>query len=254
MNIKVLVATHKKYEMPTDDSLYLPIFVGKTLHPDASLPYTGDNSGVNISEKNTSYNELTALYWAWKNLNADVIGLDHYRRYMSLSKDKSISKVLTRNEIEGLLTNVDIILPKKRNYIIQSNYNHYVHAHHSDPLDETSKIIHDQYPEYFLAFENVMKSKSAHMFNMFIMKKDKFDEYCEWLFNILYLLEDKIDTSEYDAYEKRVYGFVSELLLDVWLETNGYSYKEVNLVHMESQKWLSKGFRFLGRMFVKSRK
>ena len=78
MNIKILVATHKKYDMPTE-RIYLPIHVGKA--GKESLGYQGDDIGDNISWKNTSYCELTGVYWGWKNLQCDYIGLCHYRRY-----------------------------------------------------------------------------------------------------------------------------------------------------------------------------
>ena len=83
MSIKIIVATHKKAKMPTQNS-YLPIQVGASINPD--LGYTKDNTGENISNKNPYYSELTGLYWAWKNLDSDYIGLVHYRRYFALRK------------------------------------------------------------------------------------------------------------------------------------------------------------------------
>lgn len=60
----------------------MPIHVGKVLHPDVDLGIQRDDTGDNISLKNSSYCELTGMYWAWKNLRGvDVIGLCHYRRY-----------------------------------------------------------------------------------------------------------------------------------------------------------------------------
>ena len=79
MKIKVIIAAHKQYLMP-DKDCYLPVQVGSALHK--AVGYTPDNTGDNISEKNPYYCELTGLYWAWKNLPADVLGLVHYRRYM----------------------------------------------------------------------------------------------------------------------------------------------------------------------------
>lgn len=249
MNIKILVATHKNYVMPQDQSLYLPIFVGKDLHPDVNHTFQGDNTGDNISIKNAHYNELTAVYWAWRNLDADAIGLVHYRRYLSLHKQKDLTSVLDQAQAESLLQDHDIILPKKRNYYIESNYSHYVHAHHAEPLDLTRKIIEQDYSMYLNAFDEVMQRKSAHMFNMFIMKQQPFDEYCQWLFDILAKVEQNLDISDYNQYEARVYGFISERLLDVWLAVNEqYRTTEVNFVYMEKQNWLIKGGNFLKRM------
>lgn len=249
MNIKILVAAHKNYVMPQDQNLYLPIFVGKDLHPDVNHTFQGDNTGDNISVKNAHYNELTAIYWAWRNLDADAIGLVHYRRYLSLHKQKDLTSVLDQAQAESLLQDHDIILPKKRNYYIESNYSHYVHAHHAEPLDLTRKIIEQDYSMYLNAFDEVMQRKSAHMFNMFIMKQQPFDEYCQWLFDILAKVEQNLDISDYNQYEARVYGFISERLLDVWLAVNEqYRTTEVNFVYMEKQNWLVKGGNFLKRI------
>ncbi|MFL2030048.1 DUF4422 domain-containing protein [Loigolactobacillus zhaoyuanensis] len=249
MNIKILVAAHKNYVMPEDQNLYLPIFVGKDLHPDVNHTFQGDNTGDNISAKNAHYNELTAIYWAWRNLDAEAIGLVHYRRYLSLHKQKDLATILSQAQAEALLAQHDIVLPKKRNYYIESNYDHYVHAHHAEPLQLARQIIEQDYPTYIKAFDAVMQRKSAHMFNMFIMKQQPFNEYCQWLFDILAKVEQNLDISEYNQYEARVYGFISERLLDVWLTVNRqYSTAEVNFVYMEKQNWLVKGGNFLKRM------
>ena len=85
------------------------------------------------------------------------------------------------------------------------------------------------------------------MFNMFVMRRDLFDQYCEWMFSILEEIENRVDISGYDAYEARIYGFVSEILLDVWIEANKINYKEQNVSFMEPQNWLKKGGLFLKR-------
>ena len=79
MDIKILVAAHKKYHIP-QNPMYIPIHVGHVLAKQ-EFRWQGDDTGNNISSKKTNYCELTALYWAWKNLDADAIGLVHYRRY-----------------------------------------------------------------------------------------------------------------------------------------------------------------------------
>lgn len=85
MDIKIIVAAHKQCEMPKDD-IYLPVQVGKSLNLNKDFGYQTDNSGENISSKNPYYSELTALYWGWKNLDVDYIGLVHYRRFLGIKK------------------------------------------------------------------------------------------------------------------------------------------------------------------------
>ena len=62
-------------------------------------------------------------------------------------------------------------------------------------------------------------------------------------------LEKELDISSYSTNDKRVFGFVSERLLDAWLITNNIAYEELDVVYMESQHWLRKGMAFLNRKF-----
>lgn len=251
MDIKILVAAHKKYWMP-EDNVYLPLHVGREGKKD--LGYTGDNTGDNISSKNPNYCELTGLYWAWKNLKCDYIGLCHYRRYFahkpeSSSVDDKRKAIFSRTDYEQLLQEYDAILPKKRNYYIETVRSQYEHAHNKRDLDMVQDIIHEKYPDYDKAFETVMNSRKLYIYNMFAMKKRAFDEYCKWLFSILFELEQRVDISSYDAYNARVFGFLSERLFNVWLEKQGLNVKEERIVFLEKINWWKKGRDFLQRKF-----
>lgn len=245
---KIIVAVHKKYDMPTS-SLYLPLHVGAEGKGD--LGFTKDNTGENISTLNPNFCELTGLYWAWKNLKADNIGLVHYRRYFkgkeSFVANGKTKKVLSQEELNNI--DADIILPKKRNYYIETLYSHYAHTMYVEPLDITGEIIKEKYPNYLPEFENLKKRKKAHMFNMFIMKKEVLNDYCNWLFDVLFELQKRVDDTKYDSFHARFYGRVSELLLDVYLNTNKLTYKEVGLVNIEKVNWWKKGTSFLKAKF-----
>ncbi|MCT4384173.1 DUF4422 domain-containing protein [Lacticaseibacillus paracasei] len=249
MNVKIMVAAHKKYVMPSDMGLYLPIQVGAA-RTDQRFGFQTDNSGINISNKNANYNELTAQYWAWRNLkDTDAVGLFHYRRYLTsrVLPTHSLNKVLTKAEVLQALTEAPIILPKKRNYIIETNENHYRHAHPVEPLKVLSQIIAAEYGSYDSAFHNVLQRHSAHMFNMFIMKSNLFDEYSSWLFSVLGRVEESIDISQYSVFEQRVFGFLSELLLDTWIETKKYRYKEFPILMVEREHLVKKGLEMIKR-------
>ena len=257
MDIKIIVATHKKYWMP-EDPMYLPVHVGAEgkLDEDGNpldLGFIKDNTGDNISNKNANYCELTGLYWAWKNLDADFIGLAHYRRHFSSSKRSGDKKdrVIGKDELEAILKQSKVLVPKPRNYYIETNYSQYAHAHHAIDLDTTREILKEKYPNYLKAFDSSMRKTIGHRFNMFVMPKDMFDSYCSWLFDVLFELENRLDISGYNANDSRVFGFVSERLLDIWLMTNNVSYREMPYVFMESQNWLEKGFNFLKRKIGK---
>ncbi|MBO6016809.1 MAG: DUF4422 domain-containing protein [Oscillospiraceae bacterium] len=263
MKTIVIVATHKEYPMPVDP-LYLPVQAGRALH--APLAYTGDDTGENISGKNKNFCELTCLYWAWKNLDADAVGLCHYRRYLAgrgsggekplgelttgdKAFDRKTSRILTAREAEALLQKAPVLLPKKRDYYIETGYSQYVHAHHEEDLTVTRAILSARYPDYVEAFDRTLARTKGHRFNMFIMRRDLLDQYCSWLFGVLFELEARLDISAYSDYDKRVFGFVAERLLDVWLETNHIQCLELPVLHLESQHWLKKGTAFLKRKF-----
>lgn len=251
LNIKILIAAHKKYWMP-DDDVYLPVHVGAA--GKADLGYTRDDTGDNISEKNPNFCELTALYWAWKNLDADYVGLVHYRRYFShtqwaMTTETKRRNILHSDDFQRLLQAAPVIVPGKRNYVIETTQSQYEHAHYSGDLKAVKELLHQQCPQYDPAFELVMQRTWGHRFNMFVMRRDYYDAYCSWLFSLLFELEKRLDISQYDAYQARVYGFLAERLLDVWLETNHVPYVEQRVSFLEKQNWLKKGGKFLKRKF-----
>lgn len=243
----IMVAAHKKFPMPHAEG-YLPVLVGAAKNYKPGIKYQRDDEGENISSKNPNYNELTAVYWAWKNLkDVDAIGLVHYRRLFFDTKPYSLNNVLSKPKIEKLLSKYDIILPKKRNYYIESNYSHYIHAHHKEPLDKTREIIKKYYPQYLINFDKVMQRKKAHMFNMFIMRKVGFESYCSFIFGVLEKVESQIDISNYSVQEKRVFGYISELLMDVWLETNNFQATEVKWEQLGGKKNFQKAVSLVER-------
>lgn len=257
MNCEIIVATHKKYRMPKDN-IYIPLHVGAKGKED--LGYKRDDEGENISEKNPSYCELTGLYWAWKNSDADYIGISHYRRHFSISKlgtkDK-YNSILKKDQLTSLLSTYNVILPKKREYYIETLYSHYKHTHYGEHLDLTREIIKEFYPDYITTYDKVLNKTNGYMFNMFIMEKKMVNKYCEWLFRILFELENRYDNSEISAFQGRFYGRVSEIIFNVWLEyqiekgiIEPEKIKEIGCIHMERINWLKKGSSFIKAKFI----
>lgn len=250
MSIKVIVAAHIESELPTDE-LYLPLHVGA--QGKSPLPYVGDNTGDNISEKNATFCELTGLYWAWKNLPDEYVGLVHYRRYLALRARRGkdpLRNVLTYAQAEKLLEGRDGILPAPRHYVIETLYSHYQHTSYIEPLDIAGEIIAEKYPSYTPAFERLKTRTSAHMFNMFILRRDHLDAYCTWLFDILFELEKRTDGHQYPPFHARFFGRVSELLFDVWLENNPLDCVTVPMLHTAKVNWFVKGGAFLAAKFM----
>jgi hypothetical protein len=252
MKSRILVATHKKYDFP-NNALYEPIQVGAALSKH-NFGYLQDSEGRTISSKNRSYSELTALYWAWKNdyfRGKDYCGLVHYRRYFKGGLPFGKFSILSAEEIETYLSRYDIILPKKRNYYIENVRSHYGHAHYKKDLDILEALIRKRTPEYSEAFETVMSKTKLHLYNMFVMKSEDFNRYMEWLFTLMPAVEEKIDISDYDDYQARVFGFLSERLFNVWLVKNELKIKSISVVNLEGENLLLKAIGMLKRKYNK---
>ncbi len=248
MNIRIVVASHKMYWMP-QDPMYLPVLVGATRHGTCPEGWERDDTGEHISERNETYCELTGLYWAWKNLPAEVIGLCHYRRYMGRSeRGRSREDLLmTAADVEKLLAQADVILPKKRHYWIETRESQYAHAHHTADLQITEEVLREHFPAYLPAWQHMLIARSGHICNMFIMRREMADEYCAWLFSVLFEVENRLDISSYSARDRRVFGYLGERLLDVWVETKKLRISEAAMVSLERENWIRKGWIFLCR-------
>ena len=270
MATKIIIAAHKQYRMP-DDPVYVPVQVGAACNKDAEgnpvdLGFLKDNTGDNISAQNPHFCELTGLYWAWKNLEADHLGLVHYRRYFGSPKKTKAKDlyeiILSGEEADRLFQKHRVLVPSRRNYYIETLYSHYAHTHYAEHLDETRKIIEDICPDYLGAFDTVMAQRSGYMFNMCVMDRELMDAYCEWVFRILFRLEDALKSQEAELsfYQGRFYGRVSEIIFNVWLqhqlETGVLSKSdicELPCIYTEKVNWLKKGTAFLSAKFLHKR-
>ena len=215
-NIKIYIAIHKKAEVLNREG-YIPIQVGAEGKED--LGFIKDNTGDNISCKNPNYCELTALYWMWKNSKADIIGLVHYRRYFSKSMfSKKMDKAISREEILKYLGKYDVILPKPYYTYKKTVKEQYGIDHNIEDYNKLRNIIEKNTPEYIEAFDKVSNRRYFYNYNMFIMSKPLFDEYAKWIFPILFELEKNVNIENYSKYNKRIYGFLSERMFNVWIE------------------------------------
>jgi len=239
-NTKIIVCYHKESEIFETDSL-MALHVGKSEHPDVLTNIIGDNTGENISIKNSSYCELTGMYWLWKNIEANNYGLFHYRRFLDIKNkyDKKIAPEeinlndYNKESFDELMTKFDIIIPKK--LVLKENlYEHYKNCHEIKDLDSVINVIKEKYPDYLPATNEVMKDNKGIFCNMFIMKKELFNEYCTWLFDILESVEKQISTSGYNSYQKRVIGFLSERLFSVFVHHKQKSNPKIRIMEAET--------------------
>ena len=271
--VKVLVACHAPCTLLKND-VFIPIHLGREIAEKCSKDGTilqsdldwmkantiGDNEGENISSQNRYLNELTALYWAWKNYdkldNPDYIGLMHYRRHLCFDLDntespnrvgliyaKRISDAYVKRyhldpkSVASLVSQYDIVVPEKCDLEkIGTNicYNHYLsidpNVLHIESYDQVLQIILEKHPDYKRAIEEYNSSRYAYFTNIFIMKKALFMEYMEWLFPIIFEAQKRINTSQYNVSEARAY--YSEWLFGIWY-THLKSTRNVNGIELK---------------------
>lgn len=251
-NIKIAVAAHKPYWMPSD-SMYVPLQAG-ALGNDSLPGFRRDDEGDTISEKNPRYCELTVLYWAWKNLDADYIGLAHYRRHFAGSGERGVA---TAVDIAKDLETAPILLPTKRRYFIETVESHYGHTFDSAHIDALKAVLADGPAAYLDEFNRRMAMRSSHIYNMMVMRKDILDEWMNWLMPVLYRTEELINFEGMTPFQARCMGRLSERLLDTWLSVAELPVVERRVCAMEPTDWGAKirgflGAKFFGRKYEKS--
>jgi len=251
---RIFIATHKK-NINLELVDYVPIQVGAAINQER-YGYLLDNIGENISEKNKNFCELTALYWMWKNNNTNIIGLVHYRRFFFVKLCARGKDVLNSSEISKLMDKYDLVLPQKTVMLKKTVKSNYEEEHNIQDLYICRKVIIEKCPQYLESFDEIMKRHQYYPFNMMITKKYIFDEYMEWLFDILFEAENYINIDNYNEYNKRVYGFLAERLFNVWLLYNIRSLKikssdisEIPWFYTGKVNMFKKATSFLGAKF-----
>lgn len=206
--IKIIVACHKKDNHIRKSGIYLPVQVGKELHPNIDLGFQSDNTGDNISYKNQSYCELTALYWAWKNLkDVDIIGLAHYRRYLDI------------NEVEfsEYFKRPGMILPY-RYHGRCDNYSNLVCLLNQEEAIIAIDTLRKLYPDSGDAIKRYFyQSNKYSVFNMFISDWNTFSSYANFLFPYLEEVEKRLLKSSYCRLQRNI-GYIAEAVLGFWIE------------------------------------
>lgn len=205
----VYIAVHKDAPLPHETG-YIPLQVGAALHP--RLPYAGDDSGIHISRKNPHYCELTGLFWVWQNTRDDYKGLVHYRRFFQRH-----GHLLTQTEIRRLLAEYDILLPRPEPLRECAWQEFCLHSGFEQDLVRTRQAVGAVSAEVLPAFDAVMAGNRLHLYNMLITSAAEFDAYCRWLFAVLTQVERMVDMTDYTPYQRRLYGFLGERLLNVWV-------------------------------------
>lgn len=227
----IYIATHKKFNVPNLNG-YCALQVGA--EGKEKYGYLRDNIGNHISGKNANYCELTGLYWIWKNTDDSYKGLVHYRRYFGRNNlSNKISDICSYEYLLNCLKSVDIVLPYVEYFKKNAKEEILLHCCTEEIFDKLRQIIETKYPDYIETYDRYFNENKASLFNMLFCKREIFDAYCEWLFSILFVLEKQVDLAKLNTYQQRLYGFLSERLLNVWVIKNKLVVKHLPVIHME---------------------
>ncbi len=224
---KIYIACHKPCEVPSD-SVYTPIHVGRA-RSKVKLKMIGDDTGDNISQKNNTYCETTGQYWVWKNVSSqdvEYVGFCHYRRFFDYK--------LTEESVDSLFadsTDVVISSPHFRYNTMQQTLLMYVS---SDDVVIVKSVISRLYPEYIPTIEKHLLGVWDYPYNMLICRKEMFDKYAKWIFDILMECEKNIKLSPYSR-GRRIFGYIAEFLMPVYFIHNRYKIKHINTVFMSEK-------------------
>ncbi|EAL0539664.1 DUF4422 domain-containing protein [Campylobacter jejuni] len=253
-DVKILVGYHKKTPL-IESSILTPIFLGKAswgdLSKDGKLKLEdfrwmcktmlGDDTGKNISQLNRFFCEMTGIYWIWKNYekvgNPRYIGFMQYRRhlkfgqnyfsppslfYKGINSNYLINMGLLDKVILDTIEDYDILCVKP--LVLESSVFEQFRELENLPFDLDFKIfeelidyIKEYCVDYRTAISEYMNGNKHYWYNCFVMKKELFDDFCNFAFPIMFHFHKKIDYSRMSIAGKRILGFISERLYGIFL-------------------------------------
>ena len=239
-NFCVYVVTHKEIQLAAPPEGYKIIHAGRTLSKD--IGYLGDNTGDNISDLNLYLNEITALYWMWKNTSHTVIGLCHYRRFFTESDDAGFAyeKILSKEDALKILEHYDFITSTAAYEILTQR--ELIINDCGEGLTTLAENIFRKHllktqPDYLESFEAVMNSLTFYRSHLFITRRNIFDAYCKWLFSFLLDATNEIlrtaDLSKLSWTPRRLMSYFAERMLTIWLRRNRLRIRELNFMFID---------------------
>ncbi|PKN37390.1 MAG: hypothetical protein CVU62_10390 [Deltaproteobacteria bacterium HGW-Deltaproteobacteria-2] len=265
-DIKIFVSHRIEFDSRTvDNPLFFPMRCGAVDDKRAGYKMPGDDTGENISDHRVSFGEFTVQYWAWKNINADYYGICHYRRYLSFSPRRYYN-IENAELIDPLLNSQAIkryrLMDSKRmRDLIEANdaivnnaqdirfwrsaetvYDLWVSWHNMEKasIDLLLPLIKELRPEYLQSAQEYFSDAYHRGHNCFIFRRELFFQYCEFVFDILFALEKKLDNSGYKETFPRTPGFLAEIMYGIFVHhlhrQEKYRIKELPLVFFEETR------------------
>lgn len=200
----IFLMTHKKLDkLPEADNI-IPLQIGAANKE--RLYELCDNDIIpNISEQNYIFLEMTGIYYIWQSLiqepekyeNVKYVGQMQYRRWFpkTLFNNDNINKLFNEQHVEF------IAAPGNFNITL---YDQYKSANIIKYLDQVVDIIKEKYPDYSESVDNMLKSKKLYYSNSFILKKEDYIKYCEFVFDILFTFVNRNGFTSLDKLKKQI--------------------------------------------------
>ena len=159
-------------------------------------------------------------------VDTEYVGFCHYRKYFEfLDNIPDIDKIFETYDAITLKP-----LGLRRNV-----RDHYGGVHNGDDLKIVEDIIKEHYPEYKDDFEAVMKGNTFFPMNMFIMRRQDFERYREFVMGVLNKYVEEVGTdirkriednkdkylkkfhpNNTEEYQFRIGGYLAERLTNVF--------------------------------------
>ena len=226
---RIYIVTNKKCMLP-QSRLYQPIWAGKGANEEG---YLDDRLGESISNLYPIIGENTAIYWLWKHSQDDIIGINLQNKYL-MRNDIFIDRgnLIDSKTIDDIMQSFEMILPKPMLYPNVTLKEQLKSAVSNEAFETGWEVmvesIKKNQPDYLETFESVMAGHLFFPHNIFIMKKEIMNDYCEWLFSFLLEPAYKIDATDYDPQSRQILELFAEKMLTVWLTKNPHKVKIMN--------------------------
>lgn len=238
-DLKVVVSAHGPAWVP-EGGEFVPVLAGSAcLGEGESVPdgWLRDDTGDNVSERHAALGDLCALYWAWRNLDADVLGFACGGRYLASNyRLDRRRRVASGDFLAHRVASRGVVLPSETNYFVVTNSTQFGRDHDSMLLDVARDVLGELCPEYVGPFVRSLRITHGHHANLLLMRRDLADAFCEWLFEVLFDVEASFAGVAPEALGGGALPALAGYLLDPWLDVTGTRFVEVSSVRLDGDR------------------
>ncbi|MBR1477536.1 MAG: DUF4422 domain-containing protein [Lachnospiraceae bacterium] len=193
----------------------IPIQAGAAI-AEKSIADVKDDKGINISKKNRMYCEMSAVYWVWRNINHDWIGIEHYRRHLLVKPE------MLTDDIDAIMPLPYICYPHEMAQFLRFTT--------ENVLDALLKTLKELHPSEYDDYHKILYGKYQYTYNLVCARKRVFDNYCQWFFEITEHMEKNYGAEVPELIETRAFSYVAEVLTNLYFM---YHQKDLRIRHVE---------------------